>query len=128
MSKIVQIKIFNDILDQFFDFLESNFKLFKSDIMITRSGVEFLRKGNPRMVVEQFMANVSPYKNQIYECNENFFMDFENNLKHHLDDENILVGMRIKNMWNSPNITETQKAYIWLYFQKLLKAGEKVVF
>lgn len=128
MSKIVQIKIFNDLLDQFFDFLETNFKLFKSDIMLTRSSIEFLRKGNPRMVVEQFMQNVAPFKTQIYECDEQFFLDFENNLKQHLDSENMLVGMRIKNMWKSPDITETQKAYIWLYFQKLLKAGEKVIF
>ena len=68
MNKIVQIKIFNDILDQFFEFLETNFPFFKSDIMLTRSTAEFIRRSNPRLVVEQFMSLVGPYNQQIFEC------------------------------------------------------------
>lgn len=128
MNKIVQIKIFNDILDQFFDFLESNFPYFKSDIILTKSTTEFIRKSNPRLVVEQFMTLVLPYQQQIFDCNEDFFLNFENNMnKSDLTVESILAGMKIKNMWLSDEITEHQKAYIWLYFQKLLKAGEKVI-
>ena len=51
MSKIVQIKIFNDILDQFLDYLENNFLMFKSDIILTRSTVDFIRRSNPRLVI-----------------------------------------------------------------------------
>lgn len=127
MNKIVQIKIFNDILDQFFDFLELNFPYFKSDIILTRSTTEFIRKSNPRLVVEQFMTYVLPYKKQIFDCNEEFFMNFENNLSNaELTSENLMAGMKIKSMWQSPDTSQHQKAYIWLFFQKLIKSGEKV--
>lgn len=128
MNKIVQIKIFNDILDQFFDYLENNFPYFKSDVVLTKSATLFIRNSNPRLVVEQFMNLISPYQQQIFDCNEDFFLDFEKNLSDSgLTVDNILAGMKIKNMWLSEEITDRQKAYIWLYFQKLLKAGEKVM-
>lgn len=128
MNKIIQIKIFNDILDQFFEYLENNFPYFKSDIILTKSTTVFIRNSNPRLVVEQFMNLVSPYQQQIFDCNEDFFLDFEKNLnKSDLTGDNLLAGMKIKNMWLSEEITDHQKAYIWLYFQKLLKAGEKVI-
>lgn len=128
MSKIVQIKIFNDILDQLFDFLENEFPFFKSDVILARSTMQFIRKGNPRLVVEQFMGYVAPYKNEIFNCDEDFFLNFDKNLnKTELTVDNMLSGMRIKNMWLASDTTDHQKAYIWLYFQKLLKAGEKVM-
>lgn len=125
MSKIVQIKIFNDLLDQFFEFLETNFALYKSDIILTKSTTNFIRNSNPRLVVEQFVSIVGPYKKQIFDCDEIFFMEFEKNIK--VSSENLLAGMKIKSMWKSDNITERQRAFIWMYFQKLIKAGLKVV-
>ncbi|NBO99430.1 MAG: hypothetical protein EBU90_04785 [Proteobacteria bacterium] len=128
MNKIVQIKIFNDILDQFFDFLEKQFQYFKSDIILTRSTTEFIRNSNPRLVVEQFMEMVMPYRKQIFDCNEDFFLNFETNISsQQLTHENLLAGMKIKNMWLSPETGTHQKAYIWMYFQKLIRAGEKVI-
>lgn len=126
MNKIVQIKIFNDILDQFFDYLEQNFPFYKSDLILTRSAVDFIRKSNPRLVAEQFVRYVSPYKKQIGECNESFFLNYESNLQNHMNDSNILMGMKIKNMWLAPDTTDHQKAYIWLYIGRLLKAGELI--
>lgn len=127
MNKIIQIKIFNDILDQFFNYLETNFPLFKSDLVLSKTTVNFVRNNNPRLIVEQFMYYISPYKKEIYNCNENFFLNFEKNLvKSELNTDNILLGMKIKNMWQSQNITDMQKANIWLFFQKLIKAGELI--
>jgi hypothetical protein len=125
MNRIVQIKIFNDILDQFLSFLESNFPLFKSDVMLARSTTEFIRNSNPRLVVEQFMTIVNPYKKQIFSCSEDFFLDFERNLN--VTSDNLLSGVKIRKMWVSDEITDTHKAYIWMYFQKLIRAGEKVI-
>jgi hypothetical protein len=122
MSKIVQIKIFNDILDQFLDYLEKNFAFFKSDIVFIKSTVEFIRKSNPRLVVEQYIDYVGPYKEYIFNCDENFFLNL--NLQNSgLDIENQLFGNKIRNIWMSHDIVDQQKAYIWLYFHKLLKAG-----
>lgn len=128
MSKIVQIKIFNDILDQFLDYLESHFLIFKSDIILTRSTIDFIRRSNPRLVVEQYMSYVSPYEKYIFECDEQFFLNFDTNLKQiGLTSDDILFGNKIRNIWLSSDTTDNQKAYIWLYFQKLLRAGKRVM-
>jgi hypothetical protein len=127
MRKLVEIKIFNDILDQLFDHLEINFPLFKSDLILTRTSTELLRKCNPRLVIEQFMTFIIPYKQHIFTCNEDFFLQFDvGNLKN-VSSGNIIASMKIKNMWTSSQITDEQKAYIWMYFQKLIKAGEQVM-
>jgi hypothetical protein len=127
MSKIIQIKIFNDILNQFLDYLEDNFHFFKSDLILIRTTVDFIRSSNPRLVIEQYMSYVGPYSQYIYNCDEDFFLNFDLNLKQlGLTTDNILFGSKIRNIWMSSDITDNQKAHIWLYFQKLLKAGEKV--
>jgi hypothetical protein len=128
MNKIVQIKIFNDLLDQMFGYLEASFPDFKSELILTRSTTEFIRNSNPRLVVEQFMGIVLPYKAHIFDCNEDFFLNFEKNVgKKTITSDNLLRGMRIKSMWLSPDTTDLQKAYIWRYFQQLIKAGLKVM-
>lgn len=128
MSKIVQIKIFNDVLDQFLTFLQSNFPLFKSDLILTKSSVDFVRNSNPRLVVEHFMKFTMPFHKEIFACDEDFFLDLQNLSKTSAEaEQNILLGMRIKNMWQSPSTTDEQKAMIWFFFHKLIKAGEKVV-
>jgi hypothetical protein len=128
MSKIVQIKIFNDILDQFLDYLETNFVIFRSDLMLTRSTVDFIRRSNPRLVIEQYMNFVGPYERYIFDCDEEFFLNFDINLKQiGLKSDDILFGNKIRNIWLSEDTNDNHKAYIWLYFQKLLRAGKKVI-
>lgn len=129
MSKIVQIKIFNDVLDQFLDYLETNFQDFRSDIILSRSTVEFIRRSNPRLVVEQYINCIYPFKKHIFDCNEDFFLNFDNlNLEDiGFTKDNLVLVSKVKNIWVSSNINDKQKAYIWLYFQKLIQAGEKVI-
>jgi hypothetical protein len=124
MSLIIHIKVFNDILEQFFEFLETEFEDFKSDIILTRAGVDFIRQTNPRLVIEQFMTMVEPFKSQIFNCDEEFFLDFK--LLPGVSSEQSMLHSKVKKIWTSNNINNTQKAYIWLYFQKLIKAGEKL--
>ena len=124
MSLIIHIKVFNDILEQFFEFLENEFEDFKSDIILTRAGVDFIRQTNPRLVIEQFMTMVEPLKSQIFNCDEEFFLDFK--VVPGVSSEQSMLHSKVKKIWTSNNINNTQKAYIWLYFQKLIKAGEKL--
>jgi hypothetical protein len=125
MSLIIHIKVFNDILDQFFNYLENEFPEFQSDIILTRTGVEFIRASNPRLVVEQFVTMVEPYKQQIYNCDEDFFLNFTF-VPGEITDENSLLCVKVKKIWMSESTTDTQKAHIWFYFQKLIKAGDKI--
>ena len=127
MSKIAQIKKFNDILDQLFNYLEDTFPFYKSDIILTKNSIHFIRKSNPRLVVEQFLEYVQPYSEQIFSCDEDFFMNFEQNMS--LDQENMLYGLKLKSLWiQNTNISQTlyQKARIFDYFQKLLNSSALV--
>ena len=127
MSKIVQIKIFNDLINQFLDYLDANFRMFKSDILLIKNTIDFVRRSNPRLVVEQFMNYVFPFKTIIFECDEVFFLNFDN-LKHILNSDDLMFGTKLRNIWMSPDTTRIQKAYIWSYMQKLLTTGEKIIY
>lgn len=130
MNKIIQIKVFNDVMDQFFEYMENEFPYFRSDIVLTKSSIDLLRRSNPRLVVEQFIQYISPYSTQIIECDEDFFLNFEQNMG--LDKDNILYGLKLKSIWldranHDPENTLRQKATIFHYFQKLLKCASKVM-
>ena len=127
MSKIAKIKRFNDYLDQLFNYLEDTFPFYKSDIILTKNSIHFIRKSNPRLVVEQFLEYVQPYSEQIFSCDEDFFMNFEQNMS--LDQENMLYGLKLKSLWiQNTNISQIlyQKARIFDYFQKLLNSAALV--
>lgn len=128
MNKIVQIKVFNDVMDQFFEYMETEFPYFRSDIVLTKSSIDLLKRSNPRLVIEQFLQYISPYSKQITECDEDFFLNFEQNMS--LDKENLLYGLKLKSIWieNASDSEKVlrQKATIFFYFQKLLKCASKV--
>lgn len=127
MNSIIQIKVFNDILDQFFEYMKSEFQYFRSDIILTQSAIGFIRKSNPRLVVEQFIRYISPYSKQIINCDEDFFLNFEDTM--HLKKDNLLFGLKLKSIWlnnENPKESEKQKAIIFFYFQKMLKCASKM--
>ena len=124
MNKFIQIKVFHSLLDQLFDFLYESFPGFKSDFILTRSAMEFVRKGNPRLVAEQFMDYMKPLKKFIFDCDEDFFLNFEIS---GLSKDEFVLGTKLKKIWLSGNITTEQKAMVFYYFQKLITAGELCV-
>lgn len=129
MNKIIQIKVFNDVMDQFFEYLENEFPYFRSDIVLTKSSIDLIKRSNPRLVVEQFVQYISPYSKQILECDEDFFLNFEQNMS--LNKEHLLYGLKLKSMWmensNESEKVLIQKATIFFYFQKLLKCASKII-
>lgn len=129
MNKIVQIKVFNDVLDKFFEYLGSEFPYFMSDLILTKGMIDSVRKSNPRLVVQQFLQYIAPYERQIMECDEDFFLNFENNIS--LDKENMMFGLKLKSMWlsntdQSSEKTLRQKATVFHMFMKLLKIGKTI--
>jgi hypothetical protein len=122
---ITHVNTFNELLSQFITFLENNINCCKSDLILVETTINILKQSNPRLVVLQFMDSIGPYKQEIINCNESFFLDFENNLqKDVLTQDNLLQGMKLKKMWTS-DIDEKCKARIFVYFHKLIKIGEK---
>jgi hypothetical protein len=124
MSKLVQIKIFNQILDNFFDFLQDIFVYLKSDIILSRTTTDFIRRANPRMVVETFMEYTRPYSKQLFECDETFFLGL--NIENVVEKDYLNFGEKIKRVWLDPNTTQVHKAMVFQFFHKLLSVGAKV--
>ena len=127
MNRIIHIKNFNGLLDQFFDFLHDSFPEFRSDFILARSTMEFVRRGNPRLVVEQFMDNVKPFQKYIFECDEDFFLTYEISQSNGVSRDDMLLGMKLKQIWRSGKITTKQRATIFYYFQKLIKFGSECI-
>jgi hypothetical protein len=101
--------------------------MFKSDLILTRMTTNLLIKSNPRLVVEQFMDYMLPYSEHITECNDSFFLNFDNLINQDTPKNNIMFATRIKSIWIAKGTTDNEKARIWLFFQRLLKAGKRAI-
>ena len=119
------MKTFNNVLDDFFEYLETNFPDFSSDLILSRMGVQMVRAANPRLVIEQFMTMIAPLKQKILDCDEDFFLNFQMSANE-TSNENLLLCSKVKKIWMSDGISREQKAKIFLEFHKLIKSGTKV--
>ena len=125
-NNYINIKIFNDILEQFLDYLENEFILTTiiSEIIMTKNTILLLKNNNPKLVIEQFKILILPYSKQIYDCDEEFFINFEKNIKIE-DTNNLLTCLKFKDFFTNSNLDELkilhQKATLFYYFQNLLK-------
>ena len=129
MNKLINVHVFNDLLDQLLEFLDDSFSHYRSDIILAKTTLDMLRKSNYRLVVIQFKKYIEPYTKQINDCDENFFINAAANVN--LKDQNqdfFLKSMKIKNIWLAPTTTKKQKAIIFYYFQQLLITSSKCNF
>lgn len=124
MSNFVYVKAFNDLLDQFYEFLSTKFPSISADILIAKTFTDFLKMGNPKEVPNQFLKHIMPYTDKIMECNESFFLDYQNNIKG--SDEIMMYGPKLREVWEAKSTTDMDKAQIWIFFHKLIKLGSKI--
>jgi hypothetical protein len=118
---------FNNNLDGLLNYLECEFTFMQSDISYTKTNIEILRWTNPKMIVDQFLQYILPYKNHIFECNEKFFLNFEENIEE-LNQTNLLFGLKLKQAFLNGDAKKImrQKATIFYYFQKLIIYAEQL--
>lgn len=102
-----------------------------SDLKTIKTGIETLKKYNPRLLLDQFMCYIGPYYIQILNKEEQFFTDLKNlqndqniqNLEEELGGgDSIMMKMGVfKDVWDS--MEDDRKKYIWKMFGALLKVG-----
>ena len=75
-----------------------------------------MSKMNPREIMNQFRDYVTPFRQQILSRDESFFLqtDFSDKV---VDSNSISEMLRIKHIWNSDRLTNTDKECIWNYFK-----------
>ena len=115
MSESIKITAFNNILRELVYFLSLKFPSnnsiknyeFKLNVAIT---------GSPSFVRDMFKTYVLPYKDQINNCNEKFFLKEFGNL---FGKDNEFIDFN--NIWVHPDNDKLCKARIFQYFIKLIK-------
>jgi hypothetical protein len=97
---------------------------FSKDIKSYKDKLETLIKINPRKVLEGFMLKVYPFKKEIMNRDETFFLgkDYSNEL----NTDSIIESLKIKEIWEN-EASESVKKTIWTYFQVLIILSEQAV-
>lgn len=117
----------NDLSNAFPDFM---------DIKIFREKYYLAKSSNPRMIILVFLKYIYPYKKQIINKDEQFFLsdDLTENVKNNkdlqkesgADNEYILTkALNLKTLWS--DMDEQHKDTLWTYFKVLIILCERYV-
>jgi hypothetical protein len=123
-SKTQFISAFYNQLDDFMNKLSEQFPEEK-DIKIYQKSMHLIRAGNETMFIRKFYTYVSPYKQEIDEYNQDFFlsMDYER----FGSETTLMEALKISKIWKSGRLSEASKKATFQYFQILLKLCERIL-
>ena len=93
------------------------------DIALAKNSIYLLKKTNPKKIFTIFKENIYPYKEQIFNKNENFFLDYNYTSDYGVSNSFNTI-MNLKKYWKL--MSNTTKNSIWLYLQVLLKLSDKI--
>jgi len=116
----IHVKKFNKIIIGFLEELmkilpeEKNIKVFKSQL----STVEFL---DEKKIIKSFIQYGYPYKKQILEKDESFFLK-EGNVK--IEGDYMSEALQLKRLWQT-KLSDDNKEVVWKYFKVLVLICEK---
>jgi len=110
------INAFNDMMGQFLAELHKTFPE-ERGIKKCMSGFEIMRTANPRLVVDGFMASVTPFADKISAKDDTFFINEAKNL-------DFLKDVKLEEHW--AGISAGTKDAIWQYIQTLYMLGTTI--
>jgi hypothetical protein len=123
---ITNLGKFNKTIDEFANNLLNALgnHQFSKDIKSYKEKLETLIKINPRKVLEGFMLKIYPFKKEIMNRDESFFLgkDYSNEL----NTDSIIESFKIKEIWEN-EASDSVKKTIWTYFQVLVILAEQAV-
>jgi len=125
---ITNLTKFNKTISQFIDNLieaYSDNTYYEKELGIFKIKFELLRKTNPQKCLENFLIKIYPYKKQIMDEEETFFMnkDYTNDTN---QDDNLIKALKIKELCEN-NMSGEIKKSIFTYFQVLIVLSERCV-
>jgi hypothetical protein len=110
---LARIDLFNKILLDTVNFLMNKFPEDK-DISYSQYHIEFGSINAPKYVFNEFMTYVPQYIDKINSKDETFFLELSSS------DED-LKGFKLHDKW--VYFSDTEKDYLFVQFQKLVKLG-----
>lgn len=128
MSGVTTLTKFNNTVEQMIDALAERYsyhEYFSKELSLTKEKFVLLRKTNPRKVVEGVLVFVYPYKKQIMENDETFFLqkDYNNDTK---DEGHLVKALKIKELWDT-DMDDVTKQNLFNYFKVLIVLAERYV-
>jgi|TARA_B110000285_G_scaffold39906_1_gene43541 hypothetical protein len=113
---MTSITAFNDMMGQFLTELHSAFPEEKG-LKKYMAAFELMRSTNGRIIVEGFMANISPHADKINAKDESFFLEQAGTI-------DFLKDINLARCW--PKASEGTRNAIWQYIQTLYMLGTTI--
>ena len=119
---------FNNTIEQLIDALSERYAdnaYFNRELGIAKEKFLLLRRTNPRKVIEGVLIFVYPYKKQIMDDDEEFFLNknYENDTK---TEGHLVHALKIKEIWET-DMDDNTKTTIFTFFKVLIILAEKYV-
>ena len=114
---MASIKAFNELMDRFILELKETFP---EEPMIKKwyNTIDLMKGSNTSGMMELFMANVSPYSQQLMAKDDTFFTAETNTIK-------FVEDLNLRKLW-TPDLSSNTKDAIWQYIQTLFMMGTTV--
>ena len=97
---------------------------YNKELEVNRMTIELVIKTNPRLILTAFNYYVYPYKQQIMEKNEDFFIDYDTPENPEVNQQILQTFNVLKRYWST--LTEQTKDTVWLYLQVLIKISDTI--
>ena len=94
-----------------------------SNIMMFKEKYYLVKKVNTTLIINSFIKYVLPFKNEIYNKDERYFL--ENGTKEDLGEKKYKYSIDLKENWKELN--DQDKEIIWKYFRVLIILVEKYI-
>lgn len=117
MAQVSYVKIFNQVVDEFFKELIEIFPE-ESKIKVNYNLFQTMCKTNVRKPCNDFMFGSVPYLERISMKDDSFFLSD--------DKPQLLSSMNMERLW-TPDLSENTKDAIWRYIKTFFTIGIKIV-
>jgi len=97
---------------------------YNHEVSVNKTTIELLIRTNPRLVLNAFNTYILPFKQQIIDCDDNFFLSSEINETESINKQLVGTLNILRNYWSS--LTDSTKKSVWLYFAVLIKLSERI--
>jgi hypothetical protein len=111
------IKIFNQVVDEFFNELMEMFPEEKK-IKVQYTLFQTIIKANSKKPCYEFMSKSIPFLEKVAMRDEQFFIGN--------DKPQLLEALNIEKIW-TPNLSQNTKTAIWRYIQSFFTIGIKII-
>lgn len=109
------LNTFLTLLDEFINELSETFPKEKK-LKSYKVKLETMKKNNPRMILDKFMENVSPYANYITNKDESIILE---------EKAELVKDLNLKALWTS-GISDNTKDAIWAHMNTLYVFGNTI--